>query len=77
MNAFCMNFCVEYSIICYCTFIGDLIIKSCYAVYVESFKGVHHTSFFNCMYDFHNIFHRCNVVLVVNEVFCISIIKVA
>ena len=41
-----MNSCTKYSIIFYPIFIVDLILKSWYDVYVESLKGVHHTSFF-------------------------------
>ena len=39
-----MNYCVECRIIFYCAFIVDLIIKTCLVVYMEPFKGVHHTS---------------------------------
>jgi hypothetical protein len=77
-----VNYCVEYSILFYSTFIVDLIIKSCYVVYMESVKGDHYTSFCSFMSEFHNIFHRCNGVFVVNEMLCklrlyISILKVS
>jgi len=42
-----VNYCVEYRIIFYCAFIVDLIIKPFFFVYVEPFKGVHHTSFYS------------------------------
>jgi hypothetical protein len=56
--------------------------KSLYVVYKEYVKGDNYTSFCGYILEFHNIFHRWNGLLFVNEMLCnlrlyISILKVS